>query len=145
MQVTGVNESTNNGSPADINSGRVLIVDDQLEVAQFLAEMLKLVGYETFCETSPELALNRIEEEMFDVVISDFKMPEMSGSEFFSAATEMRPGLVNRFIFLTGDLSNMETETKLAALGVPCLGKPFRLATVEQVVGDVIAKNSLHS
>lgn len=145
MHVSSVNESTNNGSPAEVTSGRVLIVDDQFEVAQFLAEMLKLVGYETFCESNPELALHRIEEEMFDVVISDFKMPEMSGSEFFSAATEMRPGLVNRFIFLTGDLSNMETETKLAALGVPCLGKPFRLATVEQVVGDVIAKNSLLS
>jgi CheY-like chemotaxis protein len=145
MHATDVNESSHNGSTADVSSGRVLIVDDQFEIAQFLAEMLKLVGYETVCETSPQRALHRIEEDIFDVVISDFKMPEMSGSEFFSAATELRPGLVNRFIFLTGDLSNMETETKLAALGVPCLGKPFRLATVEQVVGDVIAKNSLHS
>lgn len=145
MHATEVNESTNEGPTAAVHSGRILIVDDQLEVAQYLAEMLKLVGYETACETNPQLALHRIEAEMFDVVISDFKMPEMSGSEFFSAATEMRPGLVNRFIFLTGDLYNMETEAKLAALGVPCLGKPFRLATVEQVVGDVIAKNPFHS
>ena len=145
MHTTESNESSN-GQPADgVTSGRILIVDDQFEVAQFLAEMLKLVGYETFCETNPQMALDRIESEIFDVVISDFKMPEMSGSEFFAAATEMRPGLVNRFIFLTGDLYNIETEAQLAALGVPCLGKPFRLATVEQVVGEVIAKNSHHS
>ena len=142
MPATDANESSNNGQTGNVHSGRILVVDDQLEVAQFLAEMLKMVGYETSCETNPQVALQRIEEEMFDVVISDFKMPEMSGSEFFSAATEIRPGLVNRFIFLTGDLYNMDTEAKLAALGVPCLGKPFRLATVEQVVGDVIAKNS---
>jgi hypothetical protein len=69
-------------------------------------------------------------------------MPEMSGREFFEAATEIKPGLASRFIFLTGDLFNMETEATIASLGVPALGKPFRLATVEEVVGDVIAKNS---
>ena len=124
------------------SAAKILILDDQLEVAQFLAEMLTLVGYETVCESNPNRALQRIEDDQFDVVISDFKMPEMSGREFFEAATELKPEIAARFIFLTGDLFNMETEATIKALGVPALGKPFRLATVEQVVGDVIAKNS---
>ena len=123
-------------------AAKILILDDQVEVAQFLAEMLTLVGYDTVCESNPNRALQRVEDDEFDVIISDFKMPEMSGREFFEAATELKPVLNSRFIFLTGDLFNMETEAIIASLGVPALGKPFRLATVEQVVGDVIAKNS---
>ena len=124
-------------------SGKILIVDDQREVADFLAQMLEIVGYAAVAESDPNQALQRIEDDHFDLVISDFKMPEMSGSEFFQAATDVKPSLSSRFIFLTGDLFNMETEAAIASLGVPALGKPFRLATVEQVVGDVLAKNAV--
>jgi CheY-like chemotaxis protein len=142
MQASVSSESAMPPQAGNQGAAKILILDDQLEVAQFLAEMLTLVGYEAVCESNPNRALQRIEDEQFDVVISDFKMPEMSGREFFEAATDIRPGIDSRFIFLTGDLSNMETEATIAALGVPALGKPFRLATVEQVVGDLIAKNS---
>src|SRR5687768_15658275 len=145
MEPSGFDQDTAGPAPTSQRPARILILDDQLEVAEFLAEMLRLVGHETVCETNPQRALQRIEDESFDVVISDFKMPEMSGSEFFHASTELRPGLVSRFVFLTGDLFNQQTEATLAALGVPCLGKPFRLATVEQVVGDVLAKNPVRS
>lgn len=120
---------------------RALILDDQLQVAEFLAEMLKMVGYEAIAESNPQRALQLLEDDEFDIVISDFKMPEMSGIEFFHAATSMRPTIGSRFVFLTGDLFNIETESILKSTGVPLLGKPFRLDTVEQVVGEVIARN----
>jgi CheY-like chemotaxis protein len=122
-------------------SARALILDDQLQVAEFLAEMLKILGYEAVAQSDPQRALQSLEDEHFDVVISDFKMPEMSGIEFFHAATAIDAGIVSRFVFLTGDLFNIETEATLKATGVPLLGKPFRLDTVEQVVGEVIARD----
>ena len=120
---------------------RVLVVDDQPEVCQFLTQILELLGLESVAETNPVHALDRLSEEDFEVVISDFKMPEMTGVEFFNAAVVNTPGIRSRFIFLTGDLFNMETQATIAALGVPVLGKPFRIATVEQIVGDILAKN----
>src|SRR5438270_22042 len=85
-------------TPVADQSLRVLIVDDQLQVAEFLAEMLQIVGYESVAESNPHRAIQRLEDEDFDVVISDFKMPEMSGIDFFHAAVEMRPALASRFI-----------------------------------------------
>jgi two-component system chemotaxis response regulator CheY len=120
---------------------RVLVVDDQLEVCEFLYQIVELLGYAAVSENSVQRALQLLEEHEFDIIISDFKMPEMTGVEFFHAAVDLNPALGTRFIFLTGDLFNMETQSAIAALGVPILGKPFRIATVEQIVGEVLAKN----
>jgi two-component system cell cycle response regulator CpdR len=120
---------------------RILVVDDQSEVCVFLGQILELLNFESVSETNPVKALDRLQEEDFDLIISDFKMPEMTGIEFFHAAAEIQPDISARFIFLTGDLFNMETQATIAALGIPVLGKPFRIATVEQIVGDILAKN----
>lgn len=121
--------------------GRVLVVDDQIEVCQFLSQILELIGCESASATNGPNALALLEEHAFDVIISDFKMPEMTGVDFFHAAVEIRPEVASRFIFLTGDLFNMETQAIIDALGVPVLGKPFRIATVEEAVGDILARN----
>jgi CheY-like chemotaxis protein len=120
---------------------RILVVDDQAEVCEFLCQIIELIGHASVSTTSAVRALALLEEEAFDIVISDFKMPEMTGVEFYSAAADLRAEMAARFIFLTGDLFNPETEATLASLGVPALGKPFRIATVERTVGEVLAKN----
>ena len=120
---------------------RVLVVDDQLEVCEFLYQIVELLGYAAVAESSVQRAIQLLEEQDFDIIISDFKMPEMTGVEFFHAAVDLNATLGTRFIFLTGDLFSMETQAAIAALGVPILGKPFRIATVEKIVGEVLAKN----
>jgi CheY-like chemotaxis protein len=119
-------------------ASRVLIVDDQVEVAEFLAEMLRLIGYEPFFEPKPLTALERLEDEDFDLVISDFKMPELGGLEFYQAVIALRPSLGARFVFLTGDVFNFDTESLLRAAGVPVIEKPFRMETIEQVLAEVL-------
>lgn len=121
--------------------GRVLVVDDQIEIGEFLTQILDVIGHDGVAETNPQRALERLQDEHFDVVISDFKMPEMNGVEFYHEAVAARHDLAARFVFLTGDLCNMETEATLNALGAPLLGKPFRIDAVERVVGDILAKN----
>jgi CheY-like chemotaxis protein len=140
MSLALANE-TNAPKVASSRRSSVLVVDDQPEVCGFLGQILELLGWASAAETNPLRALDRLTEEDFDVVISDFKMPEMTGVEFFHLAVESNPGIASRFIFLTGDLFNMETQATIAALGVPVLGKPFRIATVELIVGDILAKN----
>jgi CheY-like chemotaxis protein len=126
-------------TPIAAAQSRILIVDDQIEVAEFLAEMLRLVGYEAVTESNPQKALERIEDENFDLIISDFKMPELSGFEFYQAVLSVRPAMAARFVFLTGDLFNFETESLLRSSGVPVMTKPFRLAAVEQMLAGILA------
>src|SRR4051812_12500401 len=125
-----------------VAASRVLIVDDQIDVAKFLAEILRLVGYEAFSESNPQNALERLADENFDLIISDFKMPELGGFEFYQAVVALRPSMATRFVFLTGDLSNFETESLLDSCGVPVIAKPFRLATVEKTLSSLLSTSS---
>ena len=118
---------------------RVFIVDDQKEVAEFLAQMLQLIGYDVSTESNPLTALERLEDENFDLIVSDFKMPELGGFEFYQAVVSLRPSLGARFVFLTGDVFNFETESTLRAAGVPVIEKPFRMETIEEVLAQVLS------
>ena len=137
-----VRSTTETATGSAAAASRVLIVDDQFEVADFLAQMLRLVGYEPFTESNPQTALERLEDENFDLIISDFKMPELGGFEFYQAVVSLRPSLGARFIFLTGDVFNFDTESLLRSAGVPVIEKPFSMATVEETLSQVLSRNS---
>ena len=138
MTPTLLQSSSSTETATAVAASRVLIVDDQIDVAEFLAEILRLVGYEAFSESNPQHALERLEDESFDLIISDFKMPELGGFEFYQAVVAVRPSMASRFVFLTGDLSNFETASLLKSSGVPVIAKPFRLATVEKTLSSIL-------
>ena len=126
-------------------ASRVFIVDDQKEVAEFLAQMLQLIGYDVSMESNPLTALERLEDENFDLIVSDFKMPELGGFEFYQAVISLRPSLGARFVFLTGDVFNFETESLLRSVGVPVIEKPFSMATVEETLSQVLSRGATAS
>ncbi len=65
---------------------QILVVDDEELVARSLSNLLKKAGYEVTIAASATAALERIEKEPFDLIISDVRMPEMDGIQFISAA-----------------------------------------------------------
>ncbi|WP_049984230.1 response regulator [Halorubrum sp. BV1] len=79
-----------------VPSHRVLCVDDEPGLAALVAAYLErddAVDYEAVAETDPTVALDRIESEPFDCVVSDYDMPGYTGVELLSAARESRPDL----------------------------------------------------
>ena len=75
---------------------RVLCVDDEPGLADLVAAYLERdddIDCETVVETDPAAALDRIERESFDCVVSDNDMPERTGVELLSAARESQPDL----------------------------------------------------
>ncbi|EMA61764.1 response regulator [Halorubrum lipolyticum] len=75
---------------------RVLCVDDEPGLAELVAAYLERddeIDCETATETDPEAALDRIEREPFDCVVSDYDMPGRTGVELLSAAREHDPNL----------------------------------------------------
>jgi response regulator RpfG family c-di-GMP phosphodiesterase len=73
------------------SKGRVLVLDDESAVCDLLSERLSMEGY--VCQTcsSAKEALAVMEREAFDVVLSDIRMPGMSGMEFLAAAHQRYP------------------------------------------------------
>ena len=79
-----------------VSSHRVLCVDDEPGLAALVATHLERddgIDYEAVAETDPESALDRLEVEPFDCVVSDYDMPGYTGIELLSAARESRPSL----------------------------------------------------
>ncbi|ELZ37849.1 HTR-like protein [Halorubrum saccharovorum DSM 1137] len=75
---------------------RVLCVDDEPGLAELVAAYLERddeIDCETAVETDPATALDRIEREPFDCVISDYDMPGRTGVELLSEARESHPDL----------------------------------------------------
>lgn len=120
-------------------NARILILDDQDEIAQMLSAMVRLIGHEPTAESNPQRALELVESENYDVIISDYRMPEMNGQQFYEAAVLARPELAHRILLLTGDLLNDETQAFLRDTGAPYLPKPFHLAKVQKAITDILS------
>jgi response regulator RpfG family c-di-GMP phosphodiesterase len=69
----------------------VLVVDDEAVVLSLLQDTLEYAGYEVIGLTSPLLALEEIKKRTFSVIISDQRMPELTGLELLGHASRIQP------------------------------------------------------
>lgn len=102
---------------------RVLIVDDDLSILEVLDARLSAVDYKVYKASSGAAALDILRRKQVDVLVSDMKMPEMSGIELLEKATEMIPHLP--FIFLTAYGTIPDAVDAVKAGAVDYLTKPF--------------------
>ena len=80
----------------------ILIVDDEATVATLLQRILEAFGqaYKVEMALSGAEALERLREQTFDMVITDYAMPGMDGLELAAATRAMRPGM--KIILISG-------------------------------------------
>jgi two-component system NtrC family sensor kinase len=76
-------------------------------------------------------------EDTFDLVISDLRMPRLSGREFYEELARRRPELADRLVFSTGDTVRGDTLAFLESLDRPYLHKPFSLAELRGLLREV--------
>jgi response regulator RpfG family c-di-GMP phosphodiesterase len=69
----------------------LLLVDDEVRILSALRRALRREGYEILTADSPERALALLEEHVVDLVLSDHKMPGMSGLSLLERASELQP------------------------------------------------------
>jgi PAS domain S-box-containing protein len=118
--------------------GKILVLDDEKGMADMLGEMLGLLGYVPTVCSVPAQALELIEQQDFDLVISDFRMPGLNGQQFYEILAQSKPELLPRIVFLTGDIVNETTLEFIKSTGNPHIAKPFTLATVEAVIAEAV-------
>ena len=95
---------------------KVLLVDDEQEFTQVLSERMRSRGLQVVTAESGKAALKKAEEESFDAIILDMKMPGMDGIETLRRLREINPNL--QVIMLTGQatLKAGIEATRLGAL-----------------------------
>ena len=116
----------------------VLIVDDEVPVLRVVQAVLVRLGYEVTAIEDPVRAreLLRTKEGEFDLLITDYSMPGMSGLELVRAARELKPDLP--IIVATGYLEG-GLEADLASEGIPhILQKPYGSRDLAHLVASVL-------
>ena len=112
--------------------GRILVVDDEIELKNALVGALLAQSYDVHGFTSGHEALVALRAADFDLLISDLMMPEMDGIELVKAALEIDPHLVA--IIMTGQGTIQTAVEAMQAGTVDYVLKPFRLQTVLPVL-----------
>jgi signal transduction histidine kinase/CheY-like chemotaxis protein len=112
----------------------VLVVDDDAAVAELIEDALALAGHRVKRAGNGREALEHLAAARFDLVLSDLRMPVLDGIGLHAEIARRWPAMLERIVFITGDQAADETRAFLTRTGVPCLGKPFSLAELEQAL-----------
>ena len=106
-----------------VDTARVLIVDDNMNALRALEYVLDRAGFDVDCAASGSVALDRLRQSSYDVVVSDLKMPGMSGLELLNSIQSFRPGLPVLILTAHGTIDNAVEAVRHGA--VDYLQKPF--------------------
>ena len=118
----------------------ILIVDDEVEITEILADLLS-EDYECLRAASAEEALARLHESEFQLVISDITMPGMSGLDMIPHIKALSPDTV---VVMISGMQTVESAIGALRLGAfDYLMKPFDLRQVEAVVKRALEHHEL--
>jgi two-component system, NtrC family, response regulator PilR len=126
---------------ADRRPPRILVVDDERSMRELLAIVLRREGYEVLLAENGRAAIELLEREPVDLLISDIKMPDLSGVEVLRAAKKIDPDILG--IMITA-FASTETAVEAMRLGAcDYLSKPFDIDLLKMKVREKIENRQL--
>lgn len=108
---------------------QILIVDDNPNMSSLLAEMLEIFEFNSQRAGNGQEALDILNKDNFSMVITDLRMPEMSGSELLKNIKEKYPELP--VVVISGYNLAEEEDTLMATLADGFINKPFKMVDIE--------------
>jgi CheY-like chemotaxis protein len=115
---------------------RVLIVDDDPLIVNLLKNILEIDEWNVETTFRGKDALARLENEYFDVIVSDMEMPEMNGIDFFKEAEKIWPEIGARFLFYAGDISS-EHRDFFQRNGIRYMLKPAPVKEIRENISRI--------
>lgn len=117
--------------------GRALVVDDEPDLGDALAELLIDEGYAVDVVRSGEDATGMIGAHAYDLILSDLRMPGTDGPALFDWIEDEHPHLLARLAFLTGDTLSAAAASFIDRARRPTLEKPFDRAALRRMLTDL--------
>jgi two-component system NtrC family sensor kinase len=119
---------------------RILVVDDETSIVEFLQEALQDDHHQVEIASDGTNALQKIISASYDMVLCDIKMPGLDGETLYHRVQTEKPEMVNRLVFMTGDVINPQTKKFLEQTRVPYLEKPFTLDMIQNAMQRILDK-----
>lgn len=124
-----------------LGSNRILVVDDEQQVCDILAEVLTYMGHEVQTAKDGEEALGVIKDNVFSVVITDIDMPRMDGMELIKYLVENRSSV--DIIAITGHTMKYKYIDVVAAGAADFITKPFSFDELEAKLNRLLRERQL--
>ena len=117
------------------NGERVLLVDDEEFILETAREALFDAGYRVFTAERGEAALDRVEDDEIDIVVTDLRMPEMDGFDLIRTLRARHPNLP---IVAASGVADGRTDEALEAGANAFLAKPFSAETLQSTLYEAL-------
>ncbi|WP_152045047.1 response regulator [Aureimonas psammosilenae] len=118
----------------------ILVAEDDDGVRLLVSRALRLEGHEVVACEDGEIALERLQEDggAYDLVLSDIRMPSMTGIELAHAVASEWPSLP--VLLMTGYAEQREAAEDLARIIVGVIDKPFTITVIREAVAQALSE-----
>lgn len=114
----------------------ILCIDDEPIILTLLNRILTIEGYQVFTAINPTEAMKIVDANELDLVISDYLMPEITGTELIKLINRKSPN--SKKIILTGQANDLEIEKAMQqGLILKCLEKPISAAKIKKEINEL--------
>jgi signal transduction histidine kinase len=133
-------EAGRSGQRAPASGYTVLVVDDEDWILSLASQLLAQDGHGSVPVRSGEEAIAALGQRRFDLILSDWKMPGLSGAQFYAHLQAIDPATAQRIIFMSGDVMNDGLRDFIAKHNKVCIPKPFPIAEFSAAIAAQLAK-----
>ncbi len=120
---------------------KILVVDDEQSMREFLEIMLRKEGYGVACARDGKEAINKLEARAYDLVLSDIRMPGADGMEVLNRAKELNPGTIVIMITAYGSTESAVEAMKRGAYDY--ITKPFQVDEIKLIIRKALERKAL--
>jgi CheY-like chemotaxis protein len=120
---------------------RILVVEDEPNTRELLDFTLRWGGHQVDSVEGGREALELLAHHSYDVILTNFHMPEMSGEDLYRRIEHGWPHLAPRIVFVTAAPPDNAFRAQYGGRPVPVLTKPYSPERLFQVVEDVVARD----
>jgi CheY-like chemotaxis protein len=124
--------------PVGLKGARALVVDDESFLLECLVDALGAWGMEVASSSRGDEAIEKLQTGTYDLIVSDIRMPGLSGVELYEWLKAQQPAMTRRILYTTGDAFDAKTREFLDGSQVPYLGKPFDLKQLKQSLERIL-------
>ena len=119
---------------------RILVLDDEPIVGERLKASLERIGFEVDDYSSSKLALEAIESQHYDILVTDLKMSGPDGMEVLRQAKRVRPDI--KAIVITGFATTETAREAMQSGAVMFLPKPFKMSQLKDLIIELTGRRS---
>ena len=121
---------------------RILVVDDERSILDLLRDALTEAGYEVDAAEDARAALDLVKNNLYDVAILDFALPDMNGVMLHHELRQLDAELAERTLFISGHAQSDDDLDYFSSAASGFLPKPFEVTDVLQAVHKLLTEQT---